>query len=206
MTTQKAVVGKRYAHSTIEERLPEVKLIKDKELRDKTKDALSRMLPEYFWSAPATSSGYYHNPYSRGKHGLWIHVKMAATMYERLVRSYIEQGLITEFEADCGRAAILLHDGLKYGHSYEEGDSTLENHDKMAAAWIRANTNLPSEVADAVAAHNGPWYAGPSPSTPLEQLVHLCDMCASTKNSTTGLYEPHKKIRGRFPSIPRAEL
>lgn len=196
----------RMRDEEVERRLPEVDLIEDEELRDEAVEALGRMVPDYFWEVPATGSGRYHNPFSRRKHGLWVHVKMSLTAYERLVRSYVEQGLLTEEEADMGRVALLLHDTLKYGHSYEAGDSTKPNHDKLAATWVRANTDLPTAVANAIEAHNGPWYEGKEPDTPLEQLVHMADMVASTKNVTAGVYEPAEEIRETYPNLPRAEL
>lgn len=200
------LIDGRMRNEEVERRFPEVSLIEDDELRDMTTEAIGRMTPDYFWEVPATGSGRYHNPFSRRKHGLWIHVKMTMAAYERLVRSYVEQGLITEREADLGRAAVLLHDNLKYGHSYEDGDSTVSNHDKLAATWIRANTDLPSEVANAVEAHNGNWYDGKSPEEPLEQLVHMADMVASTKNITCGVWKPADEIKERFPNIPRVDL
>jgi hypothetical protein len=190
----------------IERRLPEVTLIEDPELREQTISALGRGVPDYFWEVPATGSGKYHNIYSRRKYGLWVHVKMVFTVYERIVRSEIEQGNITKQEADMGRAAILLHDMLKYGHAYESGDSTVPNHDKLAGHWLAHNSELPQPVIDAVKAHNGPWYDGPEPSSKLDQLVHHCDMVASTKNVTCGLYEPAQEITSKYPDIPRADL
>jgi len=186
--------------------LPEVELINDGELRYKTIDALQRAVPRYFWRVPATTSGRYHNPFARNKHGLWIHTKACLTAYERMVDSYVEQQLITETEADYGRAALLLHDILKYGHEYSEGDSTNYNSDVVTAEWLSYNTDLPSNVIGAVKAHCGPFAKGPAPSNPLEQLVHMADMIGSTKNVTVGLYKPSQKIHQRYPSVPRAEL
>lgn len=202
----RATIDGRMRDEELLERLPEVELIEDDELRRETKSALARGVPDYFWKVPATSSGHYHNPFTRQRYGLWIHTKMVFTAYERMVRSYVEQGLVTEYEADCGRAAVLLHDVLKYGHGYEEGDGTKNNHDKMAGHWLRQNSDLPSDVIHAVEAHNGPYYDGPEPRTDLAQLVHQADMMASTKNVTCGVYEPHEKIRSSYPNLPRASL
>lgn len=206
--TQKSTIDGRMRDEEIMRRLPEIELIEDEEIRKQTRDALARGTPDYFWKVPATSSGYYHNTYSKGKHGLWIHVKMGVTAYERMVRSYVEQGLISEKEADMGRAAMLLHDMLKYGHKYESGDHTRSNHDVMAGMWVGKNTDLPTPVVRAVERHNGPWYDGPTPEPDdhLSQLVHMADMVASTKNATCGLYKPAEEIAERYPDVPRADL
>lgn len=201
-----ATIDGRMRDDEVRRRLPEVELIEDDEIRQATLSALGRGVPEYFWQVPATSSGKYHNHFSRRRHGLWIHVKMVFAAYERMVRSYVEQGLITETEADMGRAAVLLHDMLKYGHGYEDGDDTVTNHDKLAGHWLEHNSELPRQVVRAVKTHNGPWYDGPEPDSPLEQLVHQADMMASTKNVTCGVYEPAEEITDKYPTIPRADL
>lgn len=201
-----STIDGRMRQEEVERRLPEVTLIDDDEIREETISAIGRGVPDYFWKVPATSSGRYHNPFSRRKHGLWIHVKMVFTAFERFQRSYVEQGRITEYEADLCRAGILLHDMLKYGHKYEDGDGTVTNHDKLGGHWLRHNTGLPNEVARMVERHNGPWYDGPEPENDMEDLVHLSDMAASTKNGTWGVWQPADEIASRYPNIPRADL
>lgn len=202
-----ATIDGRMHDGELLERFPEIEYIEDDELRTETKSALARGIPDYFWNVPATSSGYYHNTYGKGKHGLWIHVKMVFSAYQRVVDSFVELGWITEYEADCGRAAVLLHDMLKYGHSYSEGDSTVTNHDRLAGMWVQNNTDLPKPVVDAVKSHNGSWYDGPSPEPDdfVSILVHVADMSASTKNGTWGVLEPHDDIHERYPDIPRCD-
>jgi hypothetical protein len=207
--TTAATIDGRMRDDEVTRRFPEVELIEDDEIREATISAIGRGVPEYFWEVPATSSGRYHNPFARRRHGLWIHVKMVFTVYERFVRSFVEQGLITEAEADAGRAAVLLHDMLKYGHGYDDGDGTETNHDKLAGHWLKHNSEVPEATVNAVKAHNGPWYDGPSPDhsrAPLEQLVHMADMAASTKNVTAGVYEPAEEIAEAYPNLPRADL
>lgn len=204
--TQSATIDGRMRDEEVKRRLPEVELIEDDEIREATIDAIGRGVPEYFWEVPATSSGRYHNPFARRRHGLWMHVKMVFAAYERMVRSFVKQGEITEHEADAGRAAVLLHDMLKYGHGYEDGDSTVKNHDRLAAHWLQHHSDVPRETVRAVKAHNGPWHEGPVPETPLEQLVHMADMVASTKNVTAGVYEPAEELSSQFPNAPRADL
>ncbi|KTG10334.1 hypothetical protein AUR64_12235 [Haloprofundus marisrubri] len=194
------------AFTAVCKRLPEVARIGDQELMRATAVAFFEGHEDYFWTAPAASSYAHHNLYCCGERGLWIHTKMVFAAYERLVDSYVEQGILTEREANLGRAACLLHDVKKYGESYEEGDHAARDHDVQAADWLRSETELDSRVADAVERHMGPWYDGPEPETPLQQLVHLADMTASTKNATVGVFQPHEKIRSLYPSIPEATL
>lgn len=190
----------------LQRRLPEVTCIGNDEIRVATIDAACRGIPDYFWQVPATSSGRYHNPFARRKHGLWVHTKQVFVAYERMVDSYVEQGMITSEEADCGRAACLLHDMLKYGQSYRDDNSTVSNHDRLAGHWLSHNSDVPTATVRAVKTHNGPWYDGPTPESNLEQLVHMADMTASTKNVTVGVYEPADEIAERYPNLPRADL
>jgi hypothetical protein len=204
--TGKVCIDSHWDEATIRDRFPEVELINDTALRAETIDALRRSTPDYFWEMPASTSGKYHNPFTRMGHGLHIHVKMTLTVYERIVDSWVQLGRISEYEADCGRAALLLHDVLKAGHTYEDGDHSVENHDVLAATWLRHNTELPTEVIDAVAAHNGPWMVGPEPDSELSLLVHTCDMVASDANVTAGVFKPDERLVEKYPSLPQATL
>lgn len=188
------------------QRLPETELIEDDDVRAEVRAAIddTDIVAPYFWTAPAASTYNHHNPYCCNDRGLWIHTKMAFAAYERLVQSYHAQGLITEYEVDLGRAAILLHDGQKYGDVYDPDESTASDHDLIMADLIRDDTDLDERVADAIAAHMGPWYDGPEPLTALQRCVHMADMAASTKNGTFGVYKPHDMIRDLYPSLPEA--
>ncbi|WP_224269239.1 HD domain-containing protein [Haloprofundus salinisoli] len=192
------------AFTAVCERLPELALVDDTELMREAAVAFFEGHEDYFWTAPAASSYAHHNLYCCGERGLWIHTKMVFAAFERLVDSYLEQGLVSDFERELGRVACLLHDIKKYGETYEQGDHADRDHDVRAADWLRTETDLDPRVADAVERHMGPWYDGPEPETPLQQLVHLADMTASTKNATVGVYQPHEKIRSLYPSIPEA--
>lgn len=186
----------------VKRRLPEVGLIKEQSVQDAVIDALATGTPTYFWEAPEKSYSKFHNPFCRGQHGLWIHVKMIATVYERLYDSYEAQGLITAEESDFGRAAALLHDIKKYGDSHHPGKSADKDHDLQAAAFIREETSLPDPVADAVASHMGPWYESPTPETPLEQLVHIADMGGSAAYSTPSVLDPAEELVDAYPDLP----
>ena len=190
----------------VADRMPYVDLITDSDTREATIDAIATHAPDYFWTAPAASSYTHHNPYCCSERGLWVHVLMTATAYERLVHSYTASNRITKHEADLGRAAILLHDLRKYGDRYADGETSDMDHDLQAARLIRRNTELDDRVADAISSHMGSWYNGPEPETELQQLVHSSDMVASTKNGTFGIWRCPEEIRDLYPSLPSATL
>lgn len=179
-------------------RMPPVTAIDDAHLRAETVEAI-RSFPAHFWEAPATTAETHHNPHCRGERGLWTHVLMAATAYERLVDSYREQGLLSAHDADCGRAAVLLHDGRKFGGEWSPGTTAAADHELVMGAWVQAETDLPVAVADAVASHMGAWYDGPAPRSDLAQLVHTADMVASDPNTTCGVLDPPAEL-GEVPT------
>lgn len=183
--------------------MPAAALIEDTELRMAVLDTICE-LPAYFWEAPATSSSEYHNRFARGECGLWIHVLMCATALEGVADSYVEQGRVTEEEVDYARAAVLLHDGWKYGESWEEGDGAASDHDLQASAELRER-GFPDSVVDAVAAHMGPWYDGPSPESPLDQLVHQADMMGSRRHVTPAVYRAPDELLDTYPDLPRCD-
>lgn len=181
-------------------RLP-VDLVEDVDLRARTVEAIAAF-PAYFWTAPATSSDRYHNQYARGERGLWIHVAMAATALERVVDSHVEQGRLSDRQADLARAAVLLHDGRKFGDRWRQGQSADRDHDLRMADVVRRR-GFPEPVAQAIASHMGPWYDGPQPSTPLEQVVHQADMVASARHVTPAVYDPPAELLEAQPDLPR---
>lgn len=199
-------------HSRVQDRrdetdraLPPIQLIEEGEIYWLTIDLIQSAVPEYFWTAPAASSFKHHNPFCCGERGLWIHTLMVSAAYERLASSYVEQDLITPYERDLGRAAVLLHDIRKYGEEYEQGEHAARDHDLQAADLIESS-DLDDRVANAVASHMGPWYEGPEPQTALEKLVHTADMVGSTKNGTFGVYKKPMEISKLYPGLPEADL
>lgn len=189
------------------DRFPEIALIEQDDLMFEAVRVLS-CAPDYFWECPATTSDYYHNPHTRSKHGLWVHTKMVVTVFQRLSESWLQMELISENEKDYGLVACLLHDLLKNGfsESYERGDPSRSDHDEIMGIVIDNYTNLPPEVSIAIKQHMGPWYDGDKPSNYLSLLVHTCDMIASSKNITPGIYEPHEDIFCKYPNIPQSDF
>lgn len=170
----------------VRRRISAVDLIDDPEIREETIKLTARA-PRYFWEVPASTSGYHH-PACRGEHGLWVHTLMVCTAIERLGDSYAER--YSNVDLDHAIAAAILHDQRKNGDPEDPSDSSVSDHDIQMATVIADESELPIEIADAVAAHMGPWYDGPIPSTWLDQLVHNADMMASTSMATLAVRGP----------------
>ncbi|MFW6437106.1 MAG: HD domain-containing protein, partial [Halococcoides sp.] len=161
----------------IRRRLPALALIDDDRCRRATA-AVSAQAPAYFWTVPASQSGRYHHPACRADRGLWAHTLLVAGVVAELAPSYREQGLIAPEEADFAIAAAIVHDQRKYGDGPEPNLDAHDGHDERMATVVRASP-LDDRIADAVAAHMGPWHEGPDPCRPLERLVHTADVIAS---------------------------
>lgn len=179
-------------------RFPELTDIKDDELREQVIEVV-REFPDYFWTAPASSS--HHPPEHRNRHGLWLHTKRVCTAFERVARSMVNQGHLEWEDVDKGRAACILHDMFKYGIPPTAVDGTRNDHDLLAANWLEDQTSLPEDVIHSVAAHNGPWYAGPQPQTHLAQMVHIADLNASDENARIAVKDIHPILEDAFPRV-----
>lgn len=188
MTRDQRAPSRALTVEDVKERVPSIQFI-DAYNVEKDVIELTANAPDYFWSVPASSSGYHH-PLCRGRHGLWIHTLMLSTVIDRLADSYVQQGRLTEYDIDLAHAAAILHDQRKNGSPENPQDTSTSDHDLKMAAVIREQSGLPYVVADAVESHMGPWYDGPKPETDLDDLLHTADMIASTESITAAIPGP----------------
>jgi hypothetical protein len=130
---------------------------------------------------------------------------MTCTALERVSDSYVQQDRLSRTEIDHARAALLLHDGRKYGDGWYHGKSAAKDHDLQMSRRLD-DQDFSTEIVSAVAAHMGPWYAGPDPQTPLEKIVHHCDMVASARHITPAVYAPPSELLEVHPDLPRADV
>lgn len=153
---------------------------------------LLNMLPDYFYTIPASSSGRNHPIFSLGEGGLVRHVKAAMMILEDM----FENKAFCDYDShtrDLIRMALILHDGLKSGitnsghtcldHPVLMSKFVIENQDKLLISRDDANF-----VARLISTHMGPWNKDregneimPVPETNAELLVHLCDYVVSRR-------------------------
>lgn len=200
----------------VRSRLPEIAGLRGA-VRDEVARAFVEDVPGYFWIVRASAD--YHPPDTRGPGGLWLHTKRVFSAYHMLEDTYRTLGLIDSYEANCARAACLLHDGFKYGrapdadeaeHDYADGRLdhlpayTLAQHDVMMADHVRTETDLPDEVARCVESHGGStaWgsHDGPPPTDDLEMVVHLADMLASNQHHRIPVHGCATSLARMIPS------
>jgi hypothetical protein len=168
----------------VERRLPTLDLISDDDLREDVR-AISRFAPPYFWERPGSTAGY-HNSHD---HGLWAHTLKLSTVISRLEDSLVQRERLSVGDIDRAHAAAILHDQRKAGGPAPPHD-TRDDHDRLMARTVRQGLADSGQIADAVASHMGPWYEGPEPTTPLQEIVHTADMLAADDNISMAIQSP----------------
>jgi hypothetical protein len=154
---------------------------------------MTKLLPDYFYEVPASSTGKYHPSYSLGDGGLLRHSKAAMRIGYELLQDPSIGDKYTDDEKDLMLMALLIHDGLKSGNPKEKytrfdhpilmGDFVLENIDKTKLTKLEATM-----ISDNIKSHMGEWNTNPysqvvlpKPKNKYQKMVHMCDLLASRK-------------------------
>lgn len=155
--------------------------------------AMTKLLPDYFYEVPASSTGKYHPSYSLGEGGLLRHSKAAMRIGYELLQDPSIGDKYTDDEKDLMLMALLIHDGLKSGNPQEK--YTRFDHPILMADYLMdCEEELGLEVeeieflGDVIKTHMGVWttdYNGnevlEKPKTKYQNFVHMCDYLASRK-------------------------
>ena len=170
----------------------ELSYIKNDEYRKSARNYLE-LLPDYFYTVEASSTGKYHPSFALGEKGLVRHVKVAVRIAKELTESKTIGNVFTDNEKDLILIAVLLHDGLKEGIVKEK--YTRFDHPVLMAEFVKDNkdktTFTDQEVeliSNMIASHMGEYNTNnysdvilPKPSNKYEKMVHMCDLLASRK-------------------------
>lgn len=146
---------------------------------------IMNMLPGYFWTVPASSSGKYHPAFSLGEGGLVRHSILVARFARRIA---LAQGM-TDREQDLMTISGLIHDGMKQGEG--DGGHTVHEHPVLIANLLRENFagNQDAEfIAHVVESHMGQWTTSkysevvlPAPKDAYQCVLSAADMIAADK-------------------------
>ena len=171
----------------------ELDLIKTPEIKEFAEWAV-KILPNYFFTVPASSTGKYHPEYALGEGGLLRHTKAAVGIAAVLLSTETFGDKYRQGQKDAIITALILHDGLK--HSLPKQKYTIKNHPRAICVFLESNVNeekcsLSKGQRDAlygmIASHMGQWTASdadsplPKPETSAQKFIHLCDYLASRK-------------------------
>ena len=157
--------------------------------------AALNLLPEYFFSVAASSTGKYHPSYALGEGGLVRHTKAAMRFLKHITSIEQTTNQFTQDEIDCMLVALMLHDGIKHGT--EGSKFTTFTHPLVAAEFVSKREELNNIISpeyrnlisECIASHMGQWNTDkrssetlPKPQNKYQKLVHLCDYLASRKD------------------------
>ena len=153
------------------------------------------LLPEYFFTMAASTSGRYHPRFSLGDGGLVRHTKAAVRFAVDIVS--LEMMKYSDLEKDIIITSLLLHDGMKCG---ENGTGTALLHPTIMADFIDKNSELNTlvesdiltKIKDCISSHMGEFCYDykdkykknqllPKPKNKMQNITHLCDYLASRK-------------------------
>jgi hypothetical protein len=170
----------------------ELNYIKDSKIREWVETALT-IVPDYFFSVPASSTGKYHPQYALGEGGLARHTQAAVGIAQELFR--VEMFSLDEMEQDCITAALILHDTYKSGTDHCR--FTVTEHPLVAVEQFSKHQQLTNVLTprqyemifDCIAHHMGQWITDykskrevlEKPKTKIAKIAHLCDYIASRK-------------------------
>jgi len=153
-----------------------------------------KILPNYFFTVPASSTGKYHPEYALGEGGLLRHTKAAVGIAATLLSTETFGDHYNQGQKDAILTALILHDGLKHGVPKQK--YTIKNHPRAICHHLEKNvdsgdcsltTEQRESIYGLIASHMGQWTDSdadkplPKPQTASQRFVHLCDYLASRK-------------------------
>lgn len=171
----------------------ELNLVKSDRIRSACLKIIG-LLPEYWFTVAAASTGKYHPEYAQGEGGLLRHSKATMRIGYELLSDPCIGDKYTDDEKDLMLVSLLVHDGLKLGKNHEK--YTRFDHPILMAEYLTEKESELSELtseeitfmADVIKTHMGPWttdYNGNEvlerPKTKYQNFVHMCDYLASRK-------------------------
>jgi len=164
----------------------EIDLIKNEKIKQFTINTLNNA-PDYFFEAPASSTGKYHPECTCKKGGLIVHVKRAVFIANRLCEGWA----IFDIERDIVLSATILHDIAKTGKGQGSFDD-YNNHPINANKYftLLEDENIKGSIRECVKHHMGRWTPDSVKKeikkySLMELLVYTADYIAATKTLTT---------------------
>ena len=165
----------------------EISYIKDESKR-RDIEVLINLLPDYFFTIPASSTGKYHPKFAGTVSGLVKHTKAAVRIAYDLFETVNN---FSDNDKDLIIMALIMHDGLKKG--MEEEKYTRFDHPLLVSKMIMENANnLEMDIDNVrkmcmlIESHMGKWNTNkyskvelPVPTSEIQRYVHRCDYLAS---------------------------
>lgn len=163
----------------------ELALINDIDIQDWTKRTLENA-PDYFWTAPTSSTGKYHPDCANVKGGLIVHVRRVVWLANK---NCLGWGIFAQ-SRDIVLSACILHDIAK-APSYGGSFSNYENHPINARKlFAESKSSFVDDIDNCIRFHMGRWsprqIAKPIEQYTLQELaVYTADFLATQKELAT---------------------
>jgi len=165
----------------------EISYIKDESKR-RDIEVLINLLPDYFFTIPASSTGKYHPKFAGTISGLVKHTKAAVRIAYDLFETVNN---FSDNDKDLIIMALIMHDGLKKG--IEEEKYTRFDHPLLVSKMIMENVNklefdiyYVRNMFMLIEIHMCKWNTNkyskvflPVPTSEIQRFVHRCDYLAS---------------------------
>ncbi|MBF0216945.1 MAG: DUF2779 domain-containing protein [Candidatus Omnitrophica bacterium] len=173
----------------------ELSFIHDPKIRAFALEGL-KMMPDYIWEVPSSSTGKYHPQDEISFGGQVLHVRRVARNALRIAGAYE----LPQRGTDIMVAAALLHDAAKYGLNDDEYYNLDETDGGKPSRWeqyrkhpqlvrelighLKSRYAFTDEVIGLIETHEGVWSSeGYKPRSLDEWLLHLADYSAGKRYS-----------------------
>ena len=171
-----------------------------------------KLIPEYIFFMPSSTSGKFHNTTQCKPHGQIYHIIMFAEILNHLLALKCNQEKFkSPRQRDAMRCVPIFHDALKCG---TEGNNffTVHEHPMLAGDWVRETEvehDIDAAAKEAIARmcerHSGEWTSSkkskiilPEPENEMERMIHMCDILSSRNNIDM---QPPEYLREIFDDI-----
>ena len=154
-----------------------------------------KLIPNYIFDMPSSTSGKYHNKTQCQPHGQVYHIIMFAEILNYLLALKCnKEKFKSAVQRDAMRCLPYLHDAMKCG--LDGSAYTVHEHPMLAGQWIRethVEHDIDDKIKEAIARmterHSGEWTTSkkskvilPEPENEMERLIHMCDILSSRNN------------------------
>ncbi len=169
--------------------------VKDAYIHGLLMQTFERYIPNYFWTASASTTGKYHPELCNGVGGLCVHTLLVSCFSLKFADSLN----LDQSEIDIILAAALLHDIYKFGTQhesqwnypfyYEHGKLTADilwrRYGKVFDSGRNENYIKLKRICDAIYFHNGLYERFMSvPEGTINQILHFADLAAAFRIQT----------------------
>ena len=161
-------------------------------------------IPDYWYHAPASSSGMFHSPISLGDGGLMRHTLALVRILNYMFEVEIVKNQYTSRERDLLRIAGLLHDTRKSGsqEEYSTNKQTKFDHPLKAAEVIKGLDGIDDKekklICRVISRHMGVWNTSKRGSFLFlkklpELLLHQSLVCEKNRSSNGKMSIDHRE-------------